>query len=197
MGVTDNWVGTSLLLLGLGFLGFAYWAKVIYWLGFPTTLGLKTAIRDWALETSFSVAERRVEQTHHFCLDLTALHEEKVTISRSRDEPEFVRCGIKIQFRAEAKTGFGNASDQSKASAIHNLRLELARLGVEYVMAPNPMDGIHLSAALAADRLDKAAFLNLVFFVIRGIHICREVMGYEVRAPAASVESEAVDNPTP
>ena len=136
---------------------------------------IRETIRDW-LDVPYLSVEPKVHPDKFFQFDVTGKHGIPVTIERLRTDPYRFNLGVKVTWKEENKVKLRNLREPIRSNLINKLRIEMLRLGIQFVMSGQPFDEILLIEQIPLDNsLTRFYFLQRIFFVVRAASLVAEL----------------------
>ncbi len=136
---------------------------------------IRKTIRDW-LDVPYLSIEPKVYPDKFLHFDVTGKHGIPVTVERLRTDPYRLNLGVKVNWEEEAKVKLQNLREPLRSNLINNLRIEMLRLGIQFVMSGQPFEEIVLIEQIPLDNsLTSFYFLQRIFFVVRAAKLIMEL----------------------
>lgn len=136
---------------------------------------IRETIRDW-LDVPYLSVEPKDYPDKFFQFDVTGMHGIPVTVERLRTDPYLFNLGVKVTWEEKNKVKLKNLREPMRSNLINKLKIEMLRLGIQFVMSGQPFDEILLLEQIPLDNsLTRFYFLQRIFFVVRAASLVKEL----------------------
>jgi len=143
-------------------------------------------IRKWLDHTKLSVANSPTPEAYYRYT--VSLGPRSVSVYRRKSDPEMVMFGINLHVPKVDYATLDSMTDKRDSMLIKDLRLELARLGIQYSGLSHPLRSISFVDDIIFDHnLTRSSFLEKIELMIRAQVILGEIIDREAKLAGVSL----------
>lgn len=138
-------------------------------------------IRKWVEHTLLSVANSPIPEA--FYRYMLSKGPYSVSVSRLKDDPEFVHIGISKNIPEAIYKTLDSVTGAKESTLIKDLRIEFARLGIQCSGLKHPLRTISFSDSIVFDQhLTRPAFVEKVLFMFRAQVLLSEFINSAIQS---------------
>lgn len=141
-------------------------------------------IRGWVEDPYHSIRKTDNKECLFYYIVTDVNGEGGIGVARPRAKPAQIEIACSVSLRPEQKTKYDKLNSEAKAKIVNNLRIEMARYGIQYKNLSTDLDNVLLGdLVFLDDSLTEYYFKNRMHFVLSGLVLYSEVITQDLILP--------------